>query len=142
MLNALTHTQLWVLDQDEALEFYVGKLGLEVAVDMSMDTMRWLAVQVPGSDGPQIVLLVPGPPMEDAVAERVRALIGTGALGMIILTTEDAHAAFEKLRAAGVTVLQEPIQQFYGTDFAVADPFGNHIRITQPAPAPGEPRAS
>jgi catechol 2,3-dioxygenase-like lactoylglutathione lyase family enzyme len=132
MLNALTHTQLWVLDQDEALEFYVGKLGLEVATDMSMGTMRWVTVKVPGSAGPEIVLNVPGPPMDAEVAERVRAMIGTGALGMVILSTEDARGAFGKLSAAGVTVLQEPVEQFYGTDFAVADPFGNHIRITQP----------
>lgn len=136
MLNAITHLQVWVLDQDEALEFYVGTLGLEVAADMDMGHLRWLSVRVPGSTSPEIVLLVPGPPADAAFAEGVRGLLGQGPVGMVVLTTDDAHAAFEKVRAAGVRILQEPMQQFYGIDFAVADPAGNHIRITQPAPPP------
>ena len=51
MFNALTHTFLYVLDQDEALDFYVGKLGLEVATDAELGFGRWLTVTVPGKPG-------------------------------------------------------------------------------------------
>ena len=61
MLTALTHNQIWVLDQDEALDFYVGKLGLEVSTDAQLEFMRWLTVNVPGQPDRELVLMVPGP---------------------------------------------------------------------------------
>lgn len=141
MLNDITHTQVWVLDQDKALEFYVGTLGLEVRTDLEMGPMRWLTVAVPGRPGPEIVLLTPGGFMPDDHASAARAALAAGVSSMVILTTDDAQAAWTKVRDSGATVLQEPVEQFYGTDFAVADPFGNHIRITQLAAVPGTPLA-
>lgn len=140
MLNAMTHTQLWVLDQDEALEFYVGRLGLEVHTDADMDVMRWLTVSVPGRPETEIMLLVPGPPaLDPETAEQVRELVTKGAVGAIIFTTDDCRATYEKLRERGVEFTQEPVERFYGTDCALRDPFGNQIRITEPAPEPHVP---
>jgi catechol 2,3-dioxygenase-like lactoylglutathione lyase family enzyme len=142
MFNAITHSQLYVLDQDEALDFYVGKLGLEVGADAKLEFMRWLTVKVPG-DTHEIILFVPGRPLDEETAEEVRALLGKGALGTAIVTTDDCRATYEALRARGVEFTEEPVERFYGTDCALRDPFGNHIRITQPAvPMPAGPPSS
>src|SRR3954470_12590913 len=117
MLEALTHTQVWVLDQDRALDFYVGLLGLEVGEDVRMDVMRWLTVKVPADPETELLLLEPGPPaLDDQTAEQVRALLGTGALATLIFRTDDCRATHESLRARGVEFTQEPVERFYGTD--------------------------
>ena len=138
MFNAITHSNVFVLDQDEALEFYVGKLGLELNTDLDLGIMRWLTVSVPGDPGRQILLEKPGPPAhDDATAEQVRELVTKGATGLTIgFTTADCRKTYEELRARGVEFTQEPTERFYGIDCGVRDPFGNHIRIVQPAPGP------
>jgi catechol 2,3-dioxygenase-like lactoylglutathione lyase family enzyme len=143
MFNAITHSQTWVLDQDEALEFYVGKLGLEVHTDVDLGTMRRLTVNVPGRPEREIILMVPGPPaLDDDTAEQVRDLLTKGSLGMAILSTDDCRGTYEALRAKGVEFTQEPIERFYGIDCALRDPFGNWIRFTEPAPVPAPPPAA
>jgi predicted enzyme related to lactoylglutathione lyase len=133
MLNAITTSQILVLDQDEALDFYVGKLGLEVNTDQDLGFMRWLTVNVPGEPGRQILLEKPGPPaMDEATAAQVRELLTKGATGgWIIFTTDDARKTFDDLVAKGVDVTDEPTERPYGVDFGIRDPFGNHIRIGQ-----------
>jgi catechol 2,3-dioxygenase-like lactoylglutathione lyase family enzyme len=140
MFNALTHSHIWVLDQDNALDFYVGKLGLEVRADVELDVMRWLTVGVPGQPDREVLLEVPGPPgMDPDSAAQVRDLVAKGATGLsAIFTTEDCRATYAELRDKGVEITQEPVERFYGIDMAIRDPFGNNIRITQPAPAPAE----
>jgi catechol 2,3-dioxygenase-like lactoylglutathione lyase family enzyme len=141
MLNAINLSQIYVLDQDEAVEFYVGKLGLEVKTDMDLGFMRWLTVAVPGEPGREILLELPGPPaMDEATAEQVREMVTKGATGgWIGFTTDDCSTTYETLVAKGVEFTQEPIERFYGTDCGLRDPFGNAIRIVQPAPAPTPP---
>jgi catechol 2,3-dioxygenase-like lactoylglutathione lyase family enzyme len=131
----LTHVRLssiYVLDQNEALDFYVGKLGLEVKVDQDLGFMRWLTVGLPGSDR-EILLEKPGPPsMDDATAEVVREVVTKGSGGgWIGFDTDDCKATYEKLSAKGVEFTQEPIERDYGTDCGLRDPFGNAIRIVQ-----------
>jgi predicted enzyme related to lactoylglutathione lyase len=135
MFNAITHHGVFVLDQDEALEFYVGKLGFEVADDVDLGFMRWLTVSVPGDPNRRILLEKPGPPaMDDATAEQVREIVTKGASGYAIgLSTDDCKKTYETLVARGVEFTQEPMQQSYGIDCGMRDPFGNHIRIVQPA---------
>ena len=91
MFKHITHTTLYVLDQDEALEFYVGKLGLVVHTDADIDPMRFLTVTLPDDDSLQLMLLLPGPPLHDeATAEEVRELIAKGgAGGGVIFETDD-----------------------------------------------------
>ena len=133
MYNAISRSQIYVLDQDEALDFYVNTLGLEVATDTDLGFMRWLTVRVPGDPVREILLERPGPPaMDEATAAEVRALLTKGAGGgSLFLTTDDAHATFATLRDRGVDVHDEPAERPYGIDFGIRDPFGNSIRIGQ-----------
>jgi catechol 2,3-dioxygenase-like lactoylglutathione lyase family enzyme len=140
MFNAITHSQTWVLDQDEALDFYVGKLGFEVHTDAQLDFMRWLTINLPGQPERELILMVPGPPALDPdTAEVVRGLLGKGIGGAVIITTDDCRATYETLRARGVEFTEEPVERFYGIDVGLRDPFGNPLRITQPAPVSAAP---
>jgi uncharacterized glyoxalase superfamily protein PhnB len=96
--------------------------------------MRWLTVNVPGEPDREILLERPGPPaLDDSTAEQVRELITKGATGgWIGFTTDDVRKTYEDLRAKGVEFTQEPVEQSYGTDVGLRDPFGNAIRILQP----------
>jgi catechol 2,3-dioxygenase-like lactoylglutathione lyase family enzyme len=136
MIDSINISNVFVLDQDEALDFYVGKLGLEVSNDMDLGFMRWLTVRVPGEPGREILLEKPGPPaMDEATAETVRELVTKGATGFAVgFTTSDCRKAYETLLARGVEFTQEPTEQIYGIDVGLRDPFGNHIRIVQQAP--------
>jgi len=130
MLTRNNLSSIYVLDQDRALEFYTEVLGLEKTADMNFGPMRWLTVRVPG-DAKEILLEQPGPPAHDeATAAQVRDLVTKGAGGgWLAFTTDDVQAMFAKVEAAGVEITQEPMEQPYGTDFAIRDPFGNNIRI-------------
>ena len=132
MLTSLTITSLYVLDQDQALDFYVGKLGLEVRADVDLGFMRWLTVAVPGTDR-EILLEKPGPPaLSEETAAEVRALLTKGASGgTLFFRCDDAYKTHAELRDRGVEITEEPVEQPYGIDFGLRDPFGNHIRIAQ-----------
>jgi len=134
MIDSISLSSIFVLDQDEALDFYVGKLGLEVGTDADLGFMRWLTVVVPGQPDREILLERPGPPShDDATAEQIRALVTKGAGGgWIGFRTRDCRTTYDELLARGVEFTQEPIEHFYGTDCALRDPFGNPIRIVQP----------
>ncbi len=134
MISKVSVSTVYVLDKDEALDFYVNKLGLEVSADFKQGSYRWLTVRVPGDSGIDVSLEQPGPPLHDeATTERLRELISKGALSSLVFETEDAHALFDELKARGVTdFTQEPTDHGYGTDMGLRDPFGNSIRILQP----------
>jgi len=132
MFNALLISSVYVLDQDKALDFYVGKLGLEVNTDQDLGFMRWLTVNVPG-DSRQILLETPGPPALDGkTAEQVRELVTKGATGgNLFFTTDDCRKTYNELRGRGVEFTEEPTERPYGIDCGLRDPFGNHIRFSQ-----------
>jgi catechol 2,3-dioxygenase-like lactoylglutathione lyase family enzyme len=134
MTTRLSVTSVKVLDQEEALDFYVNKLGLEKAQDIRQGPFRWLTVRFPDDPGVEIFLEEPGPPVHDeATAEQLRELIAKGAMGSLVVETDDARGLYETLKARGVTdFTQEPTDHFYGTDMGIRDPFGNGIRILQP----------
>jgi catechol 2,3-dioxygenase-like lactoylglutathione lyase family enzyme len=133
MYSRINITSLFVLDQDEALDFYVGRLGLEVADDQDLGFMRWLTVCVSGDRSRQILLERPGPPaLDEATAAQARELVTKGATaGTVFLATDDVHAVWATLKDRGVELPEEPTEQPYGTDFGLRDPFGNAIRIAQ-----------
>ncbi|MFI0792730.1 VOC family protein [Micromonospora rubida] len=135
-MNAISRSQIYVLDQDEALDFYVGKLGMEVNTDQDLGFMRWLTVNLPGDPEREILLETPGSPaLDPATAEQVRELLTKGALGgYLFMTTDDAHKTYDDLVAKGVEITDEPTERPYGIDFGVRDPFGNKIRIGQMFP--------
>lgn len=130
MLKRNNLSSIFVLDQDEAKTFYTEVLGLEVGEDMDFGPMRWLTVRVPG-DPRKILLEKPGAPAQDpATAEQVRALVSKGAGGgWLAFDTEDLDGVYARLKAANVDFTQRIVAQPYGRDFAIRDPFGNHIRI-------------
>ena len=133
MITKLNVTSIMVLDKDEALDYYVNKLGLEKGQDVKQGSYRWLTVRVPGDPGTEISLEQPGPPVHDeATAAQVRELITKGALGGLVFESDDVRSLYDTLKARGVTdFTQEPTERFYGTDMGIRDPFGNAIRILQ-----------
>ncbi len=134
MFTAITHSQIYVLDQDAALDFYVGKLGLEVNTDVDLGFMRWLTVNVPGHPERQILLEKPGPPaLSEETAQQVRELLTKGATGgHLIFSTDDCRKTYEKLLGLGIEFTEEPTERPYGIDCGLRDPFGNSIRFTEP----------
>jgi catechol 2,3-dioxygenase-like lactoylglutathione lyase family enzyme len=137
MLKRISHTFIHVLDQDQALDFYVGKLGMVVHTDADLGVMRWLTVNFRDQPDVELALMVPGPPAYDeATAAQIRELVAKGAGAGVIFATDDCRGTYEKLRGGGVEFTQEPTERFYGTDCALRDPFGNPIRFTQPPDGP------
>ncbi len=132
----IANAHMWVNDQDEALEFYTQKLGMEVRIDATMPEMgnfRWLTVGPVGQPDVSIVLMaIPGPPIMDAdTAEQVRTLMAKGFAGTVFLTTDDCQASYEELKGRGVEFSEPPEERPYGIDSGFRDPSGNSIRVTQ-----------
>lgn len=133
MLKAIRISNIYVFDQDDALDFYVNKLGLEVSADVNFGPMRWLTVRVPGDDSREILLeLVAPPSLSPEQVQGMKELISAGASGFAAgFVTDDVRGLHERLVAEGVEITQEPTEQPYGTDIGLRDPFGNQLRITQ-----------
>ena len=124
-----------VHDPDVALAFYRDTLGLEVRNDVANEGFRWITVGAAAQPDVSIVLTnyLAGSPAD---GEAITALVAKGALNGVHFRSDDLDAAFEKVRAAGAEIVQEPADQFWGTrDFAVRDPSGNLVRIDQPPAA-------
>jgi len=119
-------------DPDLALGFYRDTLGLELRNDVARENYRWITVGAASQPDVAIVLTnyLNGSPADiDALA----ALLAKGALNGVHFSTDDIDATFEKVRAAGGEIVQEPADQPWGTrDFALRDPSGNMIRVDQP----------
>lgn len=123
---------LYVRDQDEALAFYVEKLGFRVHTDVKNGDYRWLTVQHPEQASFQLGLFVPGPPVLDAAtAQAVRAIVAKGAMPPLVLTVNDCRAAYEQMRARGVEFTQEPVERYGTVDAGFRDPSGNGWKMIQ-----------
>jgi catechol 2,3-dioxygenase-like lactoylglutathione lyase family enzyme len=133
MFSSVRLSSIFVLDQDAALEFYVGKLGFEVHTDQDLGFMRWLTINIPGDADREVLLEKPGPPaMDEATAETVRELVTKGAAGgWIGLRTDDCQKTYDVLVERGVEFTQGPTVQPYGIDCGLRDPFGNALRFVQ-----------
>jgi catechol 2,3-dioxygenase-like lactoylglutathione lyase family enzyme len=132
----LSTAQLWVHDQDEALEFYTSKLGMEIRQDVTLPGMgdfRWLTVGPPSQPDISIVLMaIPGPPvMSEETAEEVKRLMAKGFAGTMFLTTDDIRGDYEELGRRGVEFTEAPEERPYGIDAGFRDPSGNSFRLTQ-----------
>lgn len=123
---------LYVRDQDEALAFYVDKLGFRVHTDVRNGDYRWLTVQHPDQPSFQLGLFIPGPPVIDAAsAQALRELVAKGAMPPLVLVVDDCKAAYERMKAAGVELNQEPIARFGSVDAGFRDPSGNGWKMIQ-----------
>jgi predicted enzyme related to lactoylglutathione lyase len=136
VLKQLTHAQVWVHDQDEALAFYTEKLGMEVREDVTVPELgnfRWLTVGIPGQADVAIALMdVPGPPVfDEETRDQLLGLLAKGAATGLFFSTDDCRASYEELKGRGVDFLQEPMEQPYGIDAGFRDASGNHFRMTQ-----------
>jgi len=132
----ISTAQVWVHDQDAALEFCTKKLGFEVRQDVTLAEMgdfRWLTVGPAGQPDIAIVLMViPGPPViEPETAGQVADLMGKGFAGTVFLATDDCQGSYEDLRARGVEFTEAPEERPYGIDCGFRDPSGNSFRLTQ-----------
>lgn len=123
---------LYVRDQDEALAFYVEKLGFEVHTDAGSGQYRWLTVQHPEQPTFQLGLFIPGPPVHDEdTAEALQALVAKGSMPPLVLNVPDCRLAYEKMKAAGVEFNQEPVERFGTVDAGFRDPSGNGWKMIE-----------
>lgn len=134
---AIANGQVWVHDQDEALEFWTKKVGFEVRADISMPELgdfRWLSVGAPGQDDFSLALMaIPGPPvMDEETKKQVEDLMSKGFAGTVFLTADDVRATYEELKERGVEFTEAPAERPYGIDSEFRDPSGNKFRLGKP----------
>ena len=123
---------VYVDNQDEALAFYVGKLGFRVHTDVRNGDYRWLTVQHPEQPFFQLGLFVPGAPMQDAAtAQQLRALVAKGAMPPLVLAVSDCRAMHAQWAAKGVEFTQEPVERYGSVDAGFRDPAGNGWKLIQ-----------
>jgi catechol 2,3-dioxygenase-like lactoylglutathione lyase family enzyme len=123
---------VYVRDQDEALDFYVGKLGFRKHTDVRNGPFRWLTVQHPGQPSFQLGLFSPGPPvLDEATAQAARELVAKGAMPPLVLQVDDCRATWERWVASGVEFTQEPIARFGTVDANFRDPSGNGWKLVE-----------
>lgn len=134
MIKRLAVTTLWVTDQNEALRFYVEKLGFEIRADVTVGDFRWISVGAPDQPELEIGLtaLKTGGGLSDADVAVLTPLVAAGQLGHCVWKTDDCHTAYATLTAKGVEFLQPPADRPYGTIEAIfKDPSGNVMVLSQ-----------
>lgn len=132
MTIALQYSHITVNDPDESLTFYRDALGLEVRNDVASGGFRWVTLGSADQPGLEIVLSEPHAGRSQADGDALQELLTKGVLTQVVFRTDDLDATFEKVRASGAEVLQEPIDQPWGPrDCAFRDPSGNMVRISQ-----------
>jgi len=123
---------IYVRDQDEALDFYVGKLGFRVHTDAKNGDYRWLTVQHPEQPSFQLGLYKPQPPtMDAATAETVSTMVAKGAMPPLVLIVDNCRTAYERMRKAGVEFTQEPVERYGAVDASFRDPSGNGWKMIE-----------
>jgi catechol 2,3-dioxygenase-like lactoylglutathione lyase family enzyme len=142
MIQRMSHSAIFVLDQEVAKDFYVNKLGFEVNMDQSMPNgFRWLTVSPKGQPDLQIILMKVAPsPFEGSNVHKIQpqdvetigGLMKKGAFGAGVFQTADCRKTYEEMKAKGVEFLSAPKDQFYGVEAVFRDPFGNWFSMTQP----------
>jgi catechol 2,3-dioxygenase-like lactoylglutathione lyase family enzyme len=133
MIQRLSYTQLYVIDQDAARDFYVDKLGFEVRTDASMDNgFRWLTVGPKSQPEMQIILMkIDGPNLDKDTAATLRKLLERGILCGGVLETSDCRQDYEDLKAKGVEFSSPPVERFYGIEAVMKDNSGNWFSLTE-----------
>lgn len=132
MTQGIQVVGLYVHDQEEALAFYVDKLGFRVHTDVRNGDYRWLTVQHPDQPSFQLGLFAPGPPVLDAAtAQAARELVAKGAMPPLVLSVDDCRAAYERMRAKGVEFTQEPVERYGTVDAGFRDPSGNGWKMIE-----------
>ena len=123
---------IYVRDQEEALTFYVDKVGFRVHTDARNGDYRWLTVQHPDQPSFQLGLMLPGPPVHDAeTAKALQAAVAKGAMPPLVMVVDDCRSAFDAMKARGVEFTQEPVERYGSVDAGFRDPSGNGWKMIQ-----------
>jgi catechol 2,3-dioxygenase-like lactoylglutathione lyase family enzyme len=144
MIQRLSHVTIWVLNQDEAYDFYVNKLGFKVNTDAKMDNgFRWLTVTPPAQPDLEIALMPtdPSPMMDQETSDALRTLIRKGKMGAGVFSTADCQKTYEELKAKGVEFSQPPTERFYGVEALMKDNSGNWFSLSSALPKAQETKA-
>ncbi|MFQ6326368.1 VOC family protein [Nocardia sp. CWNU-33] len=125
---------VYVTDQDAAKQWYIDKLGFVEVSDVTMgdNGFRWVSVAHPDHTELEVTLMIPGPPLDDNLAEAIRRALANGTHGALGLKTEDCQKTFEELTAKGVEFIQPPAQRPYGTEAIIRDNSGNWLVLVEP----------
>ena len=133
MMQGVQVAGLYVRDQDEALQFYVEKLGFKVHTDARNGDYRWLTVQHPDQPQFQLGLFRPqAPTVDDATAKVLLEAVAKGAMPPLVLVADNCQAAFETMQTQGVEFTQEPVARYGSVDASFRDPSGNGWKLLQP----------
>jgi catechol 2,3-dioxygenase-like lactoylglutathione lyase family enzyme len=133
MITNISLITLWVADQDEAKAFYLDTLGFVEDTDVTLgDGFRWVTISHPGHPELEVTLQVPGPPLDDVMADAIGRSLAAGTMSGFGLRTTDCQQTFEDLKAKGVEFLQEPADRPYGIEALFRDNSGNWIVLVEP----------
>jgi catechol 2,3-dioxygenase-like lactoylglutathione lyase family enzyme len=142
MTQAVDVVGVYVRNQDEALAFYVEKLGFRVHTDVRNGDYRWLTVQYPAQPSFQLGLFKPGPPVHDAAtAQTLNEVVAKGAMPPLVLVVDNCRAAYERLSACGVEFTQEPVDRYGAVDAGFRDPSGNGWKMIEARATPPSQRS-
>ena len=132
MITNISLVTVFCLDQSQARDFYVEKLGFEVRTDITAGGgFRWLTVGHPSRAELDVTLMVPGPPLDPEAAEFIRRELGKGQLGGLGLRVDDCRKTHAELVAKGVEFVQEPADRPYGTEAIIRDNSGNWLVLVE-----------
>ncbi len=133
MITNISLFTLWVTDQDAAKKFYVDVLGFVERADITMsDAYRWVTIAHPAHPELEVTLMVPGPPLDDGMADAVRRALASGSMGGFGLRTENCQKTYEELEALGVEFVQPPSDRPYGVEAVMRDNSGNWLVLVEP----------
>lgn len=131
MITNISHANVYVLDQERALDFYTNKLGFEVRTDAPMGEFRWLTVGPKEQPEIELILTPISKQMlgDDESVEQLRSLVKKGAMSGPVLECKDIHATYEELRSKGVEFTKPPTEEFYKTEAVFKDDSGNWFSL-------------
>jgi predicted enzyme related to lactoylglutathione lyase len=139
MITNISLFTLYVTDQDEAKKFYVDVLGFVERADVTMgDAYRWVTIGHPAQPELELTLMVPGPPLDEGMADAVRRALAGGSMGGFGLRTDDCRKTYEELTAKGVESVQPPSDRPYGVEAVMRDNSGNWLVLVEPGEFSGE----
>lgn len=138
MITNISLFTLWVTDQDEAKRFYIDTLGFVEGTDNTLgDGFRWVTVKHPNQPELEVVLSIPGPPLDEQAAEAIRRALASGTMGGFGINTDDCQRTYTELSAAGVHFVQPPSERPYGVEAVLRDSSGNWLVLVEPKPYSG-----
>ena len=122
MRQSIVQVAVVVRDYDEAIDFYVNRLGFSLVEDIPIEAQnkRWVVVAPPGSRESRLLLA-------RGVGEEQSSRIGnqTGGRVFLFLSTDDFWRDFRAYRARGVVFVRPPREESYGTVAVFQDLYGN-----------------